>query len=86
MVQVVVGRIGKAHGIRGEVTVEVRTDDPDQRFAVDAGGKETSAAAVTWNRVLSRVASLRRSTVFTMYWSPTFLRSTSESVRKSPPC
>jgi 16S rRNA processing protein RimM len=36
MVQVVVGRIGKAHGIRGEVTVEVRTDDPDLRFAEDA--------------------------------------------------
>ncbi len=34
--QVVIGRIGKAHGIRGEVTVEVRTDDPDGRFAVDA--------------------------------------------------
>jgi 16S rRNA processing protein RimM len=34
--QVVVGRIGKAHGIRGEVTVEVRTDDPESRFAPDA--------------------------------------------------
>ena len=32
----VVGRIGKPQGIRGEVTVEVRTDDPDARFAVDA--------------------------------------------------
>jgi 16S rRNA processing protein RimM len=30
----VVGRIGKPQGIRGEVTVEVRTDDPDARFAV----------------------------------------------------
>lgn len=30
---VVVGRIGKPHGIRGELTVEVRTDDPDLRFA-----------------------------------------------------
>lgn len=30
--QLVVGRIGKAHGIRGELTVEVRTDDPDERF------------------------------------------------------
>lgn len=29
----VVGRIGRAHGIRGEVVVEVRTDDPDARFA-----------------------------------------------------
>ena len=31
--QLVVGRIGRAHGIRGEVGVEVRTDDPDLRFA-----------------------------------------------------
>ena len=29
---IVVGRIGRAHGIRGEVTVEVRTDDPESRF------------------------------------------------------
>jgi 16S rRNA processing protein RimM len=33
-VQLVVGRIAKAHGIRGEVSVEVRTDDPEHRFAV----------------------------------------------------
>jgi 16S rRNA processing protein RimM len=32
--EVVVGRIGKAHGIRGEVSVELRTDEPDRRFAV----------------------------------------------------
>jgi 16S rRNA processing protein RimM len=32
-VQLVVGRIGRAHGIRGEVFVDVRTDDPDTRFA-----------------------------------------------------
>jgi 16S rRNA processing protein RimM len=31
-----VGRIGKPQGIRGEVTVEVRTDAPDVRFAVGA--------------------------------------------------
>src|SRR5699024_11742149 len=31
--RLVVGRIGRAHGIRGEVAVEVRTDDPDARFA-----------------------------------------------------
>jgi 16S rRNA processing protein RimM len=29
----VVGRIVKAHGIGGEVVVDVRTDDPDGRFA-----------------------------------------------------
>lgn len=35
-VRLVVGRIGKAHGLRGDVTVEVRTDDPDTRFAPGA--------------------------------------------------
>lgn len=34
--RLVVGRLGRAHGIRGEVTVEVRTDEPDERFAVGA--------------------------------------------------
>ena len=33
---VVVGRIGRPHGVRGEVTVEVRTDDPDRRFVPGA--------------------------------------------------
>ncbi|GAA2041906.1 ribosome maturation factor RimM [Catenulispora yoronensis] len=31
--RLVVGRIGRAHGIRGQATIEVRTDDPDLRFA-----------------------------------------------------
>lgn len=31
--QVVVGRIGRAHGVAGEVAVDVRTDDPELRFA-----------------------------------------------------
>ena len=33
VLRLVVGRIGKAQGLKGEVTVEVRTDDPEQRFA-----------------------------------------------------
>ena len=28
----VIGRVAKAHGVRGEVIVDVRTDDPDLRF------------------------------------------------------
>ncbi|GAA0324939.1 ribosome maturation factor RimM [Kineococcus aurantiacus] len=32
----VVARIGRPHGVRGEVTVEVRTDDPDERFVPGA--------------------------------------------------
>lgn len=32
----VVGRVGRPHGVRGEVTIDVRTDEPDTRFAVGA--------------------------------------------------
>jgi 16S rRNA processing protein RimM len=35
-VQLVVGRIGRAHGIKGEVSVEVRTDEPELRLAPGA--------------------------------------------------
>ncbi|MFD7030437.1 ribosome maturation factor RimM [Streptomyces sp. NPDC059917] len=34
--QLVVARIGRAHGIKGEVTVEVRTDEPELRLGVGA--------------------------------------------------
>jgi 16S rRNA processing protein RimM len=33
---VVVGRIGRPHGVRGEATIEVRTDDPELRFPAGA--------------------------------------------------
>jgi 16S rRNA processing protein RimM len=35
-VRLVVARVGRAHGIRGEVTVEVRTDVPGERFVPGA--------------------------------------------------
>jgi len=34
--RVIVGRAGRPHGIRGEVVIGVRTDEPDLRFAVGA--------------------------------------------------
>src|SRR4051812_42927808 len=49
--RLVVARIGRAHGIRGEVTVEVRTDAPDQRLGAGAvlhvpdGGRRRELAA-----------------------------------------
>ena len=32
-VRVVVGRLGRAHGVRGDLSVDVRTDEPERRFA-----------------------------------------------------
>ncbi len=53
--QVNVGRIGRPHGIRGEVVVGVRTDEPEARFAVGArldtdppGRGPLTVAAVRW--------------------------------------
>lgn len=31
--ELVVGRVAKSHGVRGELVIEVRTDNPDARFA-----------------------------------------------------
>jgi 16S rRNA processing protein RimM len=43
--QLVVARIGRPHGIRGDVTVEVRTDDPELRFAAGSV-MQTEPAAI----------------------------------------
>jgi 16S rRNA processing protein RimM len=46
---VVVGRIGPAHGLKGEVFVEPRTDEPERRFAagrqLQATGRSLTVAA-----------------------------------------
>jgi 16S rRNA processing protein RimM len=34
--QLTVARIGRAHGLRGEVALDLRTDSPDERLAVGA--------------------------------------------------
>ncbi|WP_435735578.1 ribosome maturation factor RimM [Cellulosimicrobium sp. PMB13] len=34
--QLTVARVGKAHGLRGEVALDLRTDDPEARLAVGA--------------------------------------------------
>jgi 16S rRNA processing protein RimM len=44
-VEIVVGRLGRPHGVKGEVTVEVRTDDPERRLAPGAVLRTDPAAA-----------------------------------------
>ena len=43
--QLVVGRIARPHGVRGELAVEVRTDDPELRLAAGAVLATEPAAA-----------------------------------------
>lgn len=53
-----VGRIGRAHGILGEATIEVRTDEAEDRFALgsiletDSHGSLTVASARVHNGIL----------------------------------
>ena len=53
-----VGRIGKAHGILGEATIEVRTDEAENRFAIgavletDSHGELTVVSARVHNGIL----------------------------------
>jgi 16S rRNA processing protein RimM len=48
-----VGRIGRAHGIRGEVVIGVSTDEPDERFArgsvFDTDHGPLTVAAKRWH-------------------------------------
>ena len=56
--QLVVGRIGRAHGVLGEATIQVQTDDPDVRFKVGNklkldSGKELTIRSARWhNQIL----------------------------------
>ena len=43
--RVTVGRVGRAHGVRGHVMVGVRTDEPELRFAVGSRLDTDPAAA-----------------------------------------
>ena len=52
-IRVVVGRIGRAHGVRGEVAIDVRTDEPDRRFApistLVAGDRTLTVSKMRWH-------------------------------------
>ncbi len=53
MVDVVVGRVGRPHGVRGEVSVHPLTDEPARRFfsgaVFTAGERRVSVDAVRWH-------------------------------------
>lgn len=54
MVDVIVGTVGKPHGLRGEVTVNCQTDEPERRFApgqqVRADGQTLTVMSSRWQQ------------------------------------
>lgn len=53
LVEVLLGTVGRAHGLRGEVSVHVRTDEPERRLAPGAvvlvEGRARSVATSRWH-------------------------------------
>lgn len=58
-VEVLVGRVGKPHGIRGDVTVDVRTDEPELRFAPGARLRVSAPRGATTDRDHLEVVATR---------------------------
>lgn len=56
LVEVTVGRVGRAHGIKGDVGIELRTDEPGRRFTPGAklrlgsGGRTVEIGTVRWHK------------------------------------
>ena len=64
-----VGRIGKPHGLRGEVTVEVRTDEPERRFAGRQRGARgaPSGAGAPWTELTVAATRWHQSTLLVRF-------------------
>ena len=81
-VEVVVGRIGKPHGLRGEVTVEVRTDEPDLRFAVGTVlTAEPPRGSASGHTALEVIASRWHQTTLLVRFAELADRSAAEGAR-----
>ena len=68
--QVLVARIGKPHGIRGEVTVELFTDAPEERFS---RGEVLHIDGFTHGTVAATVAPAGALTVASARWNKKIL-------------
>jgi len=68
-VDVVVGRVGKPHGLRGEVTVEVRTDEPDRRFGVGTTlvAERPGGLAAPWSALTVAATRWHQSTLLVRF-------------------
>jgi 16S rRNA processing protein RimM len=81
-IEVVIGRVGKPHGLRGEVTVELRTDEPDRRFAVGTTvrAERPGGAASPWSELTVTATRWHQSTLLVRFEELPD-RSTAEAAR-----
>jgi 16S rRNA processing protein RimM len=81
-IDVVVGRIGKPFGLRGEVTVDVRTDEPERRFARGSTLRaEPPPGSASSLRTLTVAASRMHGTVLLLTFEELADRAAAEAAR-----
>ena len=81
-IDVVVGRIGKPHGLRGEVTLDLRSDEPERRFAPGARlAVQPPAGSAFAHRTLSVVRSRWHQTTLLVTFEELGDRNQAEAAR-----
>ena len=81
-VEVVVGRIGKPHGLHGEVTVDVRTDEPERRFAPGSTLRaEPPPGSASSLRTLTVTGARRHQAILLVAFEELTDRTTAEAAR-----
>ena len=77
-----VGRIGKPHGLHGEVTVDVRTDEPGRRFAPGSSLRaEPPPGSASSLRRLTVAASRRHQSALLVAFEELADRNAAEAAR-----
>jgi 16S rRNA processing protein RimM len=81
-IEVVIGRIGKPHGLRGELTVELRTDEPERRFAAGTTVRveRPGGAAAPWSALTVAATRWHQSTLLVRF-DEVLDRTAAESAR-----
>lgn len=80
--QLTVGRVVRPHGVRGEVLVEVRTDDPAERFAAGSVlGTEPAAGPLTIEYSRGQTTSAARGARLIVAFAEVTDRDAAEALR-----
>ena len=85
--RLLVARIGRAHGVRGAVTVEARTDEPDRRFTpgtllhVSDGARRHELASAGLPTTLTVATAGEHSGVIRLKFAEIDDRTTAEQMR-----
>ncbi len=80
-IEVVVGRIGRPHGIRGELRIDLRTDEPERRYVAGAAFRAQPSRGGTGPARLTVTSSRWHSGTLLVRFAEIGDRTAAEAVR-----